>query len=195
MSYNLYQTEGIILGGAPTGDSNKYYYLFTKELGLTIAFAQSVRETKSKLRGHLQDFSHIAVELIRGRDTWRIVNAEEKNKFVNKNFSISSLKIVARISELLKRFLHGEEKNEKLFDLLCDGFSFISNTNFDEKTAKDVELLFVSKILRSLGYWGGNGDTLPILDAPFSDEAISKISEERAIFLKEVNRALNESHL
>ncbi|MEK7581967.1 MAG: recombination protein O N-terminal domain-containing protein [Patescibacteria group bacterium] len=195
MSYHLYQTEGIVLGGAPTGDSNKYYYLFTKELGLTIAFAQSVREVKSKLRGHMQDFSHIAVGLIRGRDTWRIVSASEKDKFGNNFLNFFSLKIIARISDLLKRLLHGEEKNEKLFNILCDGFSFISRPDFDKKNAEDAELLFVSKVLHSLGYWGGNDDTLPILDAQFSEEAFYKISERRTAFLKEINRALTESHL
>ena len=183
------------MGSGASGDSNKYYYLFTKDLGLTMAFAQSVREAKSKLRGNLQDFSHINVELIRGRDTWRIVSAEEENKFGNFLLPKSKLNIIIRISDLLKRFLHGEEKNEKLFDLLRDGFTYVSKNSFDEEKLKDVELLLVAKVLHSLGYWGGNGETLFLLKSPIGEESINKISGIRPLILKEVNRSLSESHL
>ncbi len=34
MSHHIYQTEGVILGGFNVGESNRYLYVFTRELGL-----------------------------------------------------------------------------------------------------------------------------------------------------------------
>ncbi|MEK7558413.1 MAG: DNA repair protein RecO [Patescibacteria group bacterium] len=195
MSYHLYQTEGIVLGGAPIGDSNRYYYLFTKELGLTIAFAQGVREVKSKLRGHLQDFSYIAVDLIRGRDTWRIVNAREKDKFGSSSLSPASLKIVARITDLLKRFLHGQEKNEKLFNYLVGGFSFLEKEKMEPETLKNLEIVLLARILYALGYWDGEGKTKTILSSELSTELLKEAGSRSKELLDEINRALKESHL
>lgn len=195
MSYHLYQTEGIVLGSAPTGESNRYYFLFTKDLGLTIAFAQGVREIKSKLRSRLQDFSHIGVDLIRGRDTWRIVSVSEKNAFGKISLGQDKLTLLAKVAELLKRFLHGEEKNENLFNLLYEGFYFISRKELNSALLKDLEIILVAKILKALGYWGDNGETSSFLDAPISEKELSKVAPFRSELLKEINRALSESHL
>ena len=195
MSYHLYQTKGIVLGNANVGESNRYYHIFTKDLGLVVAFAQGVRELKSKLKYHLQDFNYISLDLIRGGGSWRVTSGKEESGFENGLKDKSKLKIIASITTFLKRFLHGEEKNEPLFDEILSNFSFLSKEELDAKMEKDFEILLVAKILDKLGYWGGNSETKKIIELPTSEETLTMFPQHRSEFLKEVNRAIKESHL
>lgn len=195
MPHHLYQTEGIILGSANTGESNRYYHIFTKDLGLVMAFAQGVRELKSKLRYHLQDFKYLSLNLIRGKDTWRVTNADTHINFEN-IFSDDDKKILfVSVANFLKRFLHGQERNEKLFNALASGLDFLGKKSFSEIELKNLELLLVAQALHHLGYWGGNGETKEILESELDKEILEKVTTLRPTILREVNRALKESQL
>lgn len=74
--YHIYHTRGVILGSVPIGESNRFYKIFTEEMGLVHATAQAVREAKSKLRYSLQDFSWASFDLVKGREVWRITSAQ-----------------------------------------------------------------------------------------------------------------------
>ena len=78
MSHHRYQTEAVILGSVPRGESDRVFFLFTKDMGLIPASAQGIRNLPSKLRYTLSDFGALEVDLIRMEDMWRIVDAEER---------------------------------------------------------------------------------------------------------------------
>jgi len=193
VSYHVYQTEGIILGSAPIGESNRYYYLMTKDLGFVIAFAQGVREVRSKLRPQLSDFSHVSLDLIRGRDTWRIVNADVKEPCGSFLSGEEQIMLLARLSLLARRLLHGEERNDELFETLRSGFSYAARINGGR--LNDIEIFLAAKIVKSLGYWGGDDKISALIEEPVGDAALEKISPFFRSISKEVNRALSESHL
>jgi len=193
VSYHVYQTEGIILGSAPIGESNRYYYLMTKDLGFVIAFAQGVREVRSKLRPQLSDFSHVSLDLIRGRDTWRIVNADVKEPRGSFLSGEEQIMLLARLSLLARRLLHGEERNDELFETLRSGFSYAARINGGR--LNDIEIFLAAKIVKSLGYWGGDDKISALIEEPVGDAALEKISPFFRSISKEVNRALSESHL
>lgn len=194
MSYHIYNTDGIVLAGADTGESNRYYHIFTRELGLVVAFAQGVRELKSKLRYHLSDFSYLSLSLVRGKDVWRVTNAETEPRFKKSLAHDGKRSLVATIAMFLKRFLHGEERNERLFNAVEDSFLFIEHEELDTEELKAAEMLFISRILSTLGYWG-DASLEPILLAPLSRPLLAETYAARQRFLKEINRALKESHL
>ncbi len=75
--HHIYHTEGIILGSKNYGETGKYYSIFTRDLGMVYASAQGVRKISSKFRYVLQDFSYVKVDLVRGRDFWRVTSASE----------------------------------------------------------------------------------------------------------------------
>jgi len=72
--YRTYTTEAVVLGSRDAGEANKYYFLLTRELGLIHAFAQGVRELKSKLRYSLAELSYVKVSLVRGKEKWRLTS-------------------------------------------------------------------------------------------------------------------------
>ena len=81
MAYQTYTTKGYICGSFTRNTSDKYYFIFTRDAGMVVASARSVRDEKSKLRYGLQDFSLSDVSLVRGRHDWRIVGVEPIENF------------------------------------------------------------------------------------------------------------------
>jgi DNA repair protein RecO (recombination protein O) len=73
--HHIHHTEAIILGSKNYGEAGRYYFLFTKDMGLVYASAIGVRKMSSKLRFILQDLSYIKVDLIEGKDFWKITSA------------------------------------------------------------------------------------------------------------------------
>lgn len=197
MSHNLYKTEALILKGSNIGEANKYIDLLTRDMGRIRAVARSVREEKSKLRFCLQDFSLINVSLIRGRDVWRIVGAQERNDF-NILLTQNRLKLgsIARVSSLIRRLLIGEEKNEELFDIISNTLLFLKNNEVEESMLNNLECLIVLRILHNLGYIAKDEINTSFLNSNDTTiDLISNISPFKFDMIKKINTSLDESHL
>lgn len=164
MSYAVYSTRGFILGSAPTGEASKIYLIYTEDFGLVRARAQSVRLLTSKLRYNLEDYSFGTFSLVRGREIWRLTGTEKIDLPQKQKFSL----VRARVLNLVKRLVQGEEKNEKLFKTLLS------------VTEREMsEPLILAHILDALGY----------LDV----KILSEMNEKQMIQV--VNKALRETHL
>lgn len=162
MSYVVYSTRGFVLGSAPSGEASKIYLIYTEDFGLVRARAQGVRLLASKLRYNLEDYSFGIFSLVRGREVWRLTGAEKLDlpKF--------SFLIRARVLNLTKRLVQGEEKNKKLFKAL-----------FSVTEREISEPLMLASVLDALGY----------LDAG----RLSHAGEKEII--QAVNKALKETQL
>ncbi|HPS21394.1 MAG TPA: DNA repair protein RecO [Candidatus Paceibacterota bacterium] len=192
----IYHTEGLILGSRNYGETGKYYYIFTRDLGMIFASAQGVRKMESKLRFVLQDFSYVKIDFVKGKDFWRITSASKTNELENVSKKRETLEVFANISRLLIRLLAGEEANEILFDDLLNGLFILEKceTNNNE-VLRNIEAVIVLRILNNLGYIGGGKITDEIIKSPFEQELVFKVSKNRTKILSEINRALRESHL
>lgn len=190
--HHIYHTEGIILGSNNFGEAGKYYSIFTKELGMIYASAQGVRKMSSKLRFVLQDFSYVKIDLIKGKDFWRITSASKISKL--ENFSVPALKIFANISNLLKRLLAGEDPNEFLFEDILRGLLILKNQK-DKEDLHNTESVIVLRILDNLGYIGDRELLQDITKSPFEEDLIFKASSNRSKILRQINNALKETHL
>jgi len=163
--HHIYHTEGIILGSGNFGETGKYYSVFTRDLGLVFASAQGVRKMSSKLRFVLQDFAYLKIDLVKGRDFWRITNVSKTNK-LEKLQEPEILKVFASISKLLKRLLAGEDPNEILFADLLNGLSILEKSETKEEL-HSIEAVIVLRILNNLGYIGGNEILKDFIRSPF----------------------------
>lgn len=197
MSYHLYTTDALVLGSSISGEGSKTLSLFTKELGLLTAFAQSVREERSKLRYGLQDFSHSEVALVRGREFWRVTHAALKeNIFQRLSSSPEAALVAGRVCALLRRLLAGEEKNEPLFAAVSLGFSYLSAESRPE-AALGAEIALVLRILYLLGYLAPRQEFDPLLTAPalWDESVISRALSFRSLAVSEINHSLKETQL
>ncbi|MCE9585374.1 DNA repair protein RecO [Candidatus Nomurabacteria bacterium] len=192
--HHIYHTEGIILGSKNYGEAGKCYYIFTRDLGMIFASAQGVRKMSSKLRYVLQDFSYIKLDLVRGKDFWRLTSASKTNALENLSRNPDTFAIIFNIARLLKRLLAGEEKNDILFTDLISGFSVLEKAENKEEI-KNIESVMVLRILNNLGYVGAGDDFGKFTKSPFEEDLIFEMGKNRLKILNEINRALKETHL
>src|SRR5665811_296695 len=75
VSYRIYTTDALILRSATQGETNRFYWLYTRDFGLVYATARGVRKNTSKLRYALQDYMYSSVSLVNGKRGWHITGA------------------------------------------------------------------------------------------------------------------------
>jgi len=192
--HHIYHTEGIILGSKNYGEAGKYYFIFTRDLGMIYASAQGVRKISSKLRFVLQEASYVKIDLVRGKDFWRITSASKTNKLENLSRNLISFEIFTNISRLLKRLLTGEYPNPALFEDLLNGFHFLEKSK-EREEAQNIEVIIVLRILNNLGYIGVNEMLKNITKSPYEESLIFQAGRSRTKILSEINKALEETHL
>ncbi len=195
MSYHIYHTRGLILWSMPTGESNRFYKIFTEELGLVGASAQSVREGKSKLRYVLQDFSWVTLDLVRGKEVWRITSAGEGGTLSTTKDDNTSLKFLARACSLVLRLVHGEGREDNLFHDLTLMTEFLENNLVDEKLELAFEALTALRILAHLGYLDPTKYENFLYPIHWSTNILEEFEKIRISTLPSINEALHESQL
>lgn len=75
MSHTIYNTEAFIMSSHNSGEADRVYKLFTKDLGVITAKATGIRKIESRLNFFVQDFKYIDASLVKGKTIWRLVSA------------------------------------------------------------------------------------------------------------------------
>ncbi len=205
MSHHIYTTPGFITHSAPHGEAGKFLLIFTRDLGMIGATAQGVRHIRSKLRYHTQDFSYGLFSVVKGKEVWRVTGAKEvgsrKEKGKGRDANVKEIsdsknrKLFARILSLLKRLLHGEEKDEKLFEVVSESRAFLIESQ-DDEARELIECLTVLRILDCLGYIRQKNEFSQFLVSPsFDNSVLEKARKFKGLIIKEINEALKESQL
>lgn len=183
--HHIYTTPSFIVHSSPHGESGKFLLIFTRDFGMIGATAQGIRLDQSKLRYHIQDFDHADISIVRGKEVWRLTGAHEIDHE-------KITKVHIQVLKLLKRLLQGEDKNEKLFEII-DG---LYKTKIEESDFEFVESLTVLRILNSLGYVKENKIFAEILSShQITPEFVEYVKQHKSMIIKEINTALKESHL
>lgn len=192
--HHIYHTEGLILGSKNFGEAGRYYFLLTRDLGMIYASAQGVRKMSSKLRFVLQDFTYIKVDLVQGKDFWRVTSASKTNMLEDITSRRENLAIFSNIARLLKRLLAGVEPNPELFSDVLNGLLVLEKTTEVEEM-RNIEAIMVLRILNNLGYIGGGEALHNFIKSPFEDKLVFELSKHRASVLSLINKTLKETHL
>ncbi len=178
MHHHRYQVPAIVLASEERQEASRLIFLLTSELGLVSALAQGVRLPQAKLRAHLQPFSHLRIELVRGREWWRVVGVGPGD-FSYHSFGQPARLLLARVFNLLRRLLPGEGAPMEIFEeLYSAAWSLAQEQPPESPRLADFELLLVARLLHHLGY-------LPA----------DRLVGERNQILLAVNESLAHSHL
>jgi len=138
MAIEKYVTPFIVIEGYDQSENDRVYKLFTREFGLVMAHAKSIRKLESKLRAHILPRSTALVTLVKGREVWRVVGSEG---------TLISNDRLYEVTKLLGRFVRGEGAHKALYDRLI---SFVeSKTIYDSSKAR---ILLYYIVLVELGY-------------------------------------------
>jgi len=195
MSHHIYHTRGIILASTETGESNRFYKIFTEELGLIGGTAQSVREGKSKLRYTLQDYSLVTVDLVRGKEVWRIVSAGAWQPLEAIKADEIRMRLFGRFCALLSRLLQGEGQDQDLFDEILRVTNFLEDNAIPQELAASLETLMALRVLVHLGYMNPEGYREYLGPEVYSVSVLEQLEKERLVIIPKINEALSASHL
>ena len=154
MAYATYTTEALVCGTKNRNTADRSYMLFTREAGMLLADARSVREERSKQRYALQDFSHTRVSLVKGKRSWKVGSATAFANHYSSAMSKEARGSVVALYRFLRRFIHGEESQPELFDYALDALVYLKG----EVTSRPfvVEVVMV-ELLARLGYGDSRG--------------------------------------
>ena len=113
------------------------------------ALAKGARKITSRKAGHLQPFTHVTVQLARGRDLLIVTQAETINAFLPLHDNLTKTGYAAYVIELLYRFSYEEEGgNPTLFRLLVETLDRIEK----EEDAWLAIRYYEMRLLDSVGF-------------------------------------------
>ncbi len=194
MSYHIYTTEAIILKRQAFGEANILLYILTEDLGLIMASARSARLSSSKLRASLQEYSHISISCVKGKNGWKITNASQKSSFFF-DYPVYSRRTLSQITFFLMKMITGESPHPEIFQTVSSGFEFLKN--LIEKDVANLETLLVLRVLWQLGYVASSSSTEMYIKntREWNDELLQEVGGNREALVQIINKALKESHL
>jgi DNA repair protein RecO len=187
----IIHTEAFVLKSLESGEANKRVWLFTKDFGLIVATAQGVRKGTAKLKSHIIDYCYINVDLVKGRDVWRLISAQVlENPFVGSYDKLRARSYIRALS-LVERFCVEEGSEIELFNHLTNVLKTLGKAS-ENPNLFDTIVLW--KILVLLGYLELSPDSEKLFYIDLED--ISSISEGISKgLIKEVTDAINRTHL
>lgn len=189
--YQKYHTEAIVLGSRESGEADRTVFLFTRDFGLVRARASAVRTEKSKMRFALQHYTHSNVSLVKGKRGWRAAGATALCIAQGDPKGVATF---ARIAELTMRLIHGEEKNEYLFNALRDAHDALMRPVVEAFPM--IEIVCVARLLYSLGYISEEALQSTIFThTAYGAEHLEEAEKLRGELLSSINRAIAETQL
>ena len=161
----LYKTEGIIIKKNNLNDLDRLLTIYSKDFGKIVVKAKSVRKNQAKLKGHLELFlySHLMIAPGKGFDI--ITGAETVESFSHLHNHLPSLAGGYYLSELTDKLIVGPEKDEHIWNLLCNSFEKLNQ----KENIKDITNNFENKLLECLGY-GDQKNSLDFIQSLINGE-------------------------
>lgn len=119
------KTKGFIFKEVDKLESDKVFSIFTEDYGRLDISAKAVRKINSKLRPGIKKYFFSEIEFVHGKNNKTLTDA----KLIGKNFlSLGNLEFAYKISDILDRFIKGEEKDPGVFTLLSEVFSYLNQS-------------------------------------------------------------------
>ncbi len=185
--HTIYHTRAVILKSTPAREADKLFWLFTRELGLVVALATGIRKPESKLRAQLIDYTFVDVDLVRGKEAWRLVSGSEVANPLRESGELA--RPYVRLLGALERFLVDEGEHPQLFAHVEE----VAGLMREPLDPKLFDTLALWRALAHLGYISVDDES--VFTLPFR-EALTRVNEEmRKRLVVEVNRAITQTHL
>ncbi len=143
------RVEAVVLRHVDYGEADRLLTLFTPQLGKTRALAKGARKLTSRKAGHLEPFTHVKLQLARGRDLWIVTQADTLNPYLHLREDLILTGHASYVLELLDRLTYEDEQgNPTLFRLLTDTLDRLASRTDPWLAIRYFEM----RLLDALGY-------------------------------------------
>lgn len=194
MSYSLYNVEGIVLSSILVSESSSILFVLTEDLGLIRIWAQGVRKVSSKLAPHIQDLSKARIVVVKGREYWRLTDAEKSFSFESLLREKNVRSLVVRLVQIVKRLAH-ESAPSEVFILTNSLLHRLENIELSDKDVAVLEIMYMFRLLHVLGYGDGKHNEVLMRIEEWREKEMQYVSRNRLVLVKSVNDSMKESQL
>jgi len=146
-----YRTLGFIFKKEDRGEADQIFKIFTKDFGKIEILGKGIRKISSKLRSQIDIFYLSEIEFIQGKIHKRLTDALLIEKFKNLRKSFKRLSIAYQISEVLDGLIKGEEKDERIWNLILEIFKNLDDPNLQFKICNLQYYYFFWNLVSILG--------------------------------------------
>jgi DNA repair protein RecO (recombination protein O) len=116
-----FRVEAVVLRHADWGEADRLLTLFTRERGKVRAIAKGARRIRSRKAGHLEPFTHVTLQLARGRDLLIVTQADTLEAYLPLGSDLLRTGNASYVVELLDRFTYeDEQESQAIFHLVTD---------------------------------------------------------------------------
>jgi DNA repair protein RecO len=191
MSHHKHTTEAFVLAVKAVREGDARVKLVTKDGEVLSVIATGLRLLKSKLRMAVVPYASLRVSIVRGKDVWRLTNAEPLRNFYyeiksNPATAIGARKALARTASLCEKLTPGEGVVGNLFQHLVTYADNLAQGIAEEKI-KAYETHVALRILSELGYMEDAGK--------WNDADIAYIESHMLEAVKDVNHGIASADL
>jgi len=147
-----YRTQSFILKKIDFGEADRFFTIFTRDFGKLETLGRAIRKIKSKLRSGVQLFYLSEIEFIQGRTYKTLTDALLIENFKGIRKDLGRLKIAFQIAELFDKVVRGQEKDEKIWNLLQETFKSLNNYSLPTTHCSLIFYYFFWNLFSVLGY-------------------------------------------
>ncbi|MFQ5575645.1 MAG: DNA repair protein RecO [Anaerolineae bacterium] len=115
----LYNTDAIILRRSDFGEADRMLTVFTPGRGKLRLLAKGVRKTKSRKAGHVELFTHAALQVAAGRNIDIVTQAETVQAYRALRDDLDKIGRAGYVVELVDKFTQEGDANYAIFELLA----------------------------------------------------------------------------
>jgi len=152
--FNRYRTQGFVIKKENFREADQIFTIFTEDFGKLKILGRGIRKIQSKLRGGVKLFCGSEIEFIQGKSYKTLTDTALINNFRNIEKTLEKLLVSYKISGILDELVKGEERDEKIWNLLWEVLSRLDNLSSGDEweRLKVVYYYFLWNLLSILGY-------------------------------------------
>ena len=142
-----YKTEGVVIRHSSSGEADLVLAIYTADYGTIHVVGRGLRRAKSRLAGHLQPLSHVAIQLIRGKGIDIVTSADTLHGYTALRSNLEGIARGLVCVEMVEAFAPEEQSNQELYKLLLDALGLLNDGEGDR-----LMWHFAFHVLRTMGY-------------------------------------------
>ena len=124
-----FRVEAIVLRHADYGEADRLLTLYTRQLGKTRVLVKGARKLTSRKAGHLEPFTHVKLQLAKGRDLLLVTQADTVEAYLPLLENLMLTGHASYVVDLLDRFTYEDDaENVTVFRLLTDTLARLAST-------------------------------------------------------------------
>ena len=126
--FRSFRVEAVVLRHSDYGEADRLLTLYTRQLGKTRVMAKGARKIASRKAGHIEPFTHVKLQLSRGRDMFILTQADTVDAYLPIRDDLILTSHASYALELLDRFTYEDEtENSSIFRLLTETLSRLAS--------------------------------------------------------------------